>query len=229
MSINAQQLASMIDHTLLKANATQDDIRRLCTEAREYGFYAVCVNPCFVKLAAQELKDTPVKIVSVIGFPLGANTIPVKVLESKQAALDGVHEVDIVLNIGALLEGDTIYLANEIDKVIEAARDVRNDISAKVILETGYLTRDQMLLGCWVATGPGAGADYVKTSTGYGPTGAGVEEVRFLRQSFSEQLGVKAAGGIKDLATALAMVEAGADRLGTSSGVQIIEELKRQA
>jgi len=229
LSINAQQLASMIDHTLLKANATQDDIRRLCTEAREYGFYAVCVNPCFVKLAAQELKDTPVKIISVVGFPLGANTIPVKVLESKQAALDGAHEVDIVLNIGALLEGDTIYLANEIDKVIEAARDVRIDISAKVILETGYLTRDQMLLGCWVATGAGAGADYVKNATGYGPTGASVEEIRFLRQSFSEQLGVKAAGGIKDLATALAMVEAGADRLGTSSGVQIIDELKRQA
>jgi deoxyribose-phosphate aldolase len=185
------------------------------------------VNPCFVKLAAQELKGTSVKICTVIGFPLGANTIPVKVLESKQAALDGANEVDIVVNIGALLEGDTQYLVNEIDRVIEAARDVHMDISAKAILETGYLTRDQMILGCWVATGAGAGADYVKTSTGFGPTGATIEDVRFLRQSVGAHLGVKAAGGIRDLATALAMVEAGADRLGTSAGVQIIEEMKK--
>lgn len=224
--IKPEELAAMIDHTLLRADATQQDIRRLCAEALEYGFGAVCVNPCYVKLAAKELRASSVKVCTVIGFPLGANTTEVKVLEARQAALDGANEVDIVLNVGALIEGDSKFVTAEIERVIEAARDVRKDISAKIILETGYLNKNQMVLGCWVATGRGTGADYVKASTGFGPTGATVEDVRFLRQTVGEHLGVKAAGGIRDLKTALALVEAGADRLGTSSGVQIMKEMR---
>lgn len=223
--IKPENLAAIIDHTLLRADATQEDIRRLCAEAREYGFGAVCVNPCYVKLAADELRNYPIKVCTVIGFPLGANITEVKVLESKHAALDGADEVDIVLNVGALIEGDIKFVTAELERVIEAARDVRNAISAKIILETGYLTKDQIILGCWAATGRGTGADYVKTSTGFGPTGATVEDVRFLRQTVGEHLGVKAAGGIRDLETALALVNAGADRLGTSSGVQILQQM----
>lgn len=218
-------MAAIIDHTLLRPEATQADLRRLCAEAREYGFGAVCVNPCYVRLAARELEGTAVKICAVVGFPLGASVTEVKVLESKYAALDGADEVDIVLNIGALVEGDVKFVTGELERVIEAARDVRNSTTVKIILETGYLTKQQMILGCWAATGEGTCADYVKTSTGFGPTGATVEDVRFLRQTVGDQFGVKAAGGIRDLKTALAMVEAGADRLGTSAGVQIMREM----
>lgn len=224
-TIKPEELAAIIDHTLLRANATQEDLRRLCAEAREYGFGAVCVNPCYVKFAAARLQDTPVKICTVVGFPLGANVTEVKVLEAGRAARDGVDEVDIVLNVGALIEGDIKFVTGELERVIEAARDVRNTITVKIILETGYLDKNQMILGCWAATGRGTGADYVKTSTGFGPAGATVEDVRFLRETVGKHLGVKAAGGIRDLRTALALVEAGADRLGTSAGVRIMREM----
>jgi len=220
--IDRLKLAQAIDHTLLRADGTQDEVRNLCREAREFGFGAVCVNPCFVSLAARELDGTGVKVCTVIGFPLGANAVETKVTEARLAATDGAHEIDIVLNIGALKEGDSKYLMSEADKVIEGARDVNRDILVKLIAETGFLTADEKLLACWVATG--SGADYIKNATGYGPTGAQPDEIRFLRKAVGSHFGVKAAGGIRDLKTALALLEAGADRLGTSSGIRIIRE-----
>jgi deoxyribose-phosphate aldolase len=215
-------LAQTIEYTLLRADATREDIRRLCREADEFGFATVCVSPCFVSLAARELAGSPVRVCTVVGFPLGTNTIAAKVAEARQAALDGTDEIDIVLNIGALKEGDTAYLMSEADKVIEGARDVRRDILVKLIAETGYLAESEKLVACWVATG--AGADYIKNATGFGPSGASVEEIRFLRRAVGPHFGVKAAGGIRDLATALALLEAGADRLGTSAGAAIMRE-----
>jgi deoxyribose-phosphate aldolase len=179
-----------------------------------------------VSLAVRELEDSPVKVCTVVGFPLGANTIEAKVVEARQAALDGTDEIDMVLNIGALKEGDTKYLMSETDKVIEGARDIRRDILVKLIAETGFLTENEKLLACWVATG--AGADYIKNATGYGPAGAIVEDVRLLRQAVGPHFGVKAAGGIRDLETALALLEAGADRLGTSTGAAIMREWEDQ-
>jgi len=220
--IDRKDFAQTIEHTLLRPEATRDDVRRLCREAAAFGFAAVCVSPCFVSLAARELEGTPVKVCTVVGFPLGTNTIAAKVAEARQAALDGTDEIDVVLNIGALKEGDTAYLMSEADKVIEGARDVRRDILVKLIAETGYLSEKEKLAACWVATG--AGADYVKNATGFGPTGATVEEIRFLRRAVGAHFGVKAAGGIRNLATALALLEAGADRLGTSAGAAIMQE-----
>lgn len=182
------------------------------------------MNPCFVAFAARELWDAPVRVCTVVGFPLGANSVEAKVVEARQAAVDGTDEIDIVLNIGALKEGDSKYLMSEADRVIEAARDVRNDILVKLIAETGYLNDDQKLLACWVATG--AGADFVKNATGFGPTGATVDEIRFLRQAVGLHFGVKAAGGIRELQTALLLLEAGADRLGTSFAGALMEEWK---
>lgn len=222
--INKLAFAQFIEHTLLRADATQDEIRNLCREAREFGFGAVCVNPCFVSLAARELEGASVKICTVVGFPLGANTIEAKITEARQAALDGTDEIDIVLNIGALKEGDSKYVMSEADRVIEGARDVRRDISVKLIAETGFLTESEKILACWVATG--SGADFIKNATGYGPVGATVDEIRFLRQAVGPHFGVKAAGGIRDLETARSLLGAGADRLGTSTGAVIMREWK---
>jgi len=216
------ELAKLIDHTNLRPDAVRADIERLCEEAKEFGFGAVCVASCYTATAVSRLQGTGIKVCTVIGFPHGTASLAAKVAEARQAALDGTDEIDVVLNIGAIKEGDTAYAMSEADKIIEGARDVRKDIYVKLILETGYLTDQEKLIGCWVATG--AGADAVKTSTGYGPQGATVEDVQFLRKVVGNALGVKAAGSIRDLATALAMLEAGADRLGTSSGVAIMQE-----
>ncbi len=207
---------------MLRADAVQDDVRSLCREAREFGFGAVCVNPCFVSLAARELDGSGIKVCTVIGFPLGANAIETKVTEARLAAADGAREIDLVLNIGALKEGDSKYLMSEADKVIEGARDLDREIAVKLIAETGFLNEDQKLLACWVATG--SGADYIKNGTGYGPTGARLDDIGFLRKSVGPHFGVKAAGGIRDLKTALAFLEAGADRLGTSAGRRIMRD-----
>ncbi|MDI6709447.1 MAG: deoxyribose-phosphate aldolase [Bacillota bacterium] len=220
IGITRSEFARLIDHTNLRPEAVTDDIKRLCAEAREYGFGAVCVAPCFVTAAARALQGSGVKVCTVIGFPHGNNTIEAKVAEARQAALNGTDEMDVVLNIGALKEGDGPFLMSEADRVIEGARDVRRDIYVKLIIETAYLTRNEKMLGCWVATG--AGADAVKTATGFGPAGTNIDDVRLLRDALGPHFGLKAAGGIRDLATALAMLEAGADRLGTSSGVNIM-------
>ncbi|MGC7847796.1 deoxyribose-phosphate aldolase [Desulforudis sp. 1088] len=222
MNLSKAELAKLIDHTNLRPDAVRADIVRLCAEAREFGFGAVCVASCYTPTAVSQLYGTGIKVCTVIGFPHGTASLAAKVAEARQAALDGTDEIDVVLNVGAIKEGDTAYAMSEADKVIEGARDIRKDIHVKLILETGYLTDQEKLVGCWVATG--AGADAVKTSTGYGPKGATAEDVRFLRRAVGSALGVKAAGGIRNLAFALAMLEAGADRLGTSSGVAIMQE-----
>jgi deoxyribose-phosphate aldolase len=158
--LTRREFAGLLDSTLLRPEATRHDIVNLCREARDFGFAAVCVNPCYVSLAHRELEAFPVKVCTVIGFPLGATTTAVKALEAREAALSGADELDVVPNLGALKEGDTKYLMHELDRIIEAARDVRCEITVKVILETGLLSDEEKLLGCWVAIG--AGADFVK-------------------------------------------------------------------
>lgn len=210
------ELAKLIDHTLLKPDATPEAIARLCREAVEHGFASVCVNPANVARAATHLRDTPVKVCTVIGFPLGATTPLVKAFEVRDAVANGADELDMVLNVGALKAGDHGLVARDIRSVVEAA----GGRLVKVILETGLLTDEEKVAACRLAVE--AGASFVKTSTGFGPGGATVEDVRLMRATVGPDLGVKASGGIRDRAAAERMVEAGATRLGTSSGVAIV-------
>ncbi len=212
-------IARYIDHTNLRAYATEDDIIRLCDEAKEYGFYAVCVNPYRVRLAKERLEGTDVKVASVIGFPLGATPTEVKVFEAKKALEDGADELDMVINIGALKDGDYEYVRKDIEEVVKVARE--KGAIVKVIIETCYLTDEEKVKACELAKE--AGAHFVKTSTGFGTGGATVEDVRLMRQVVGPEMGVKAAGGIRTYEQAVAMIEAGATRIGTSSGVKIVE------
>lgn len=208
--------ASVIEHTLLRADATRQDIEHLCAEAREHRFYAVCVNGSRVEQARHALEETEVKVVTVAGFPLGATDADAKRYEIEAAVDAGAHEVDVVLNVGRLKDGDDRYVLRELRDLVEAA----DGAPVKVILETGLLTRVEIVRACqWVVE---AEAAFVKTSTGFGPLGATVEDVLLLRESVGPNFGVKAAGGIRDLATARAMLEAGATRLGTSAGLAIV-------
>jgi deoxyribose-phosphate aldolase len=212
----------MIDHTLLRPEAVNGDIVRLCREAAEHAFGTVCVNPAYVPLAVRELNGTHIRVGTVIGFPLGATSTAAKVAETGRAARDGAAEFDVVVNVGALKDGNTAYLENELREIIGAARGVKNNAVVKIILETALLTREEKILGCRLTES--CGADMVKTSTGFGPGGATEADVRLLRSAVGNRLGVKAAGGIRNLKTALQMINAGADRIGTSSGVEIIKE-----
>ncbi len=212
-------IARYIDHTNLRAYATEDDIIRLCDEAKEYGFYAVCVNPYRVRLAKERLEGTDVKVASVIGFPLGATPTDVKVFEAKKALEDGADELDMVINIGALKDGDYEYVRKDIEEVVKVARE--KGAIVKVIIETCYLTDEEKVKACELAKE--AGAHFVKTSTGFGTGGATVEDVRLMRKVVGPEMGVKAAGGIRTYEQAVAMIEAGATRIGTSSGVKIVE------
>ncbi|NMA54401.1 MAG: deoxyribose-phosphate aldolase [Firmicutes bacterium] len=212
------ELAQMIDHTLLEPAATGADIRRLCQEARAYGFGAVCVYPCFVQLAVCELKGTLVKVATVVSFPSGAASSRIKAAEAEAAVSDGAQELDLVLNIGAMKAGRFDYVEAEIAAVVQQA----GRVPVKVILETCYLSSAEIITACKLAVR--AGARFVKTSTGFGPGGARPEQVRLMRQTVGPNIGVKAAGGIKSYAEAMTMIEAGACRIGTSSGVQIITE-----
>ncbi|MFO7173351.1 MAG: deoxyribose-phosphate aldolase [Bacillota bacterium] len=211
-----RSLARLIDHTLLKPEATAEQIRRLCAEARHYGFAAVCVNPWWVPLCVQELKGTGVKVATVIGFPLGATTTEAKAFEARQAVEAGAEELDMVINVGALKSGHLDRVQEDIAAVVRAAAGR----VVKVILETGLLTDEEKVTACRLAVA--AGAHFVKTSTGFGPGGATVADVRLMRQTVGDQVGVKASGGIRDHATAVAMVEAGASRIGASSSVAIV-------
>ena len=213
-------LASFIDHTLLKPTASQAQIRQLCQEALDYEFASVCVNPVHVPAAAGILAGSAVKVCTVIGFPLGANSTLCKVLEARDAVAAGAEEVDMVMNIGALLEGDYARVYSD----IKAVRDGVPGQVLKVILETGYLTKEQIVRGCILAKM--AGADFVKTSTGFGPGGATAEDFALMRKVVGADCGVKASGGIRDAETAVAMIKAGANRLGASSGVAIMEGLR---
>lgn len=210
------ELAQRIEHTLLKAEATVKDIMRLCDEAQKYHLYAVCVNPCYVPLAKHLLQGTEVKVVTVVGFPLGATFSSVKALEAKTAMEEHADEIDMVMNVSAFKTGDYAAVTEDIRRVVEAAAPC----PVKVIIEAAYLTPREKRTACRIIAD--GGAKFVKTSTGFSQGGATVEDVKLLREEADKYgLKVKAAGGIRDAETAKAMVEAGADRIGTSAGAAI--------
>ena len=213
-----KQIAGMIDHTLLKPDATPDQIAQLCYEARKYGFASVCVNPSHVKLCADLLKNSSVKVCTVIGFPLGATAPDVKAFETGKAIDDGATEIDMVINIGALKSNDFDMVAKDIAGVVKVAHS-RGSI-VKVILETSLLTREEKIAACLVSKE--AGADFVKTSTGFGGGGATVEDISLMREVVGPKMGVKASGGVRDFDDAQKMVDAGATRIGASAGVKIV-------
>lgn len=221
MSRTRQELARVIDHTLLKPDAPEQAIRQLCAEAREYGFVSVCVLPCWVSLAAADLEDSGVLVGTVIGFPLGANTSATKAFEAEEAVRQGAAELDMVLALSALKSGAWNAVEADIAGVVAVAR--AGGAEVKVIIECAYLNEAEKRQAAEIVAA--SGAAFVKTSTGFGPHGATVEDVRLLRTVVGERCGVKAAGGIRDLETALAMLAAGADRLGTSAGLALLAAL----
>lgn len=213
-----EELAKYIDHTLLNPSATYAEIDKLCDEAKLYGFYAVCVNPIHVARCRRNLQGTEAKVVSVVGFPFGASRADVKSEEASKAIDDGADEIDFVMNVGALRSGDLLTVRREMEQMASLVKD-RGKLS-KVIIETGYLTDDQKIVACQLAVE--AGIDFVKTSTGYGPKGATVEDVMLMKHAVGNKARVKAAGGIGDAEKAMAMIRAGASRIGSSHGVQIL-------
>jgi len=212
-----RELAKYIDHTLLKAQAGKKEVEKICSEASEYGFAAVCVLPYYVKLAKDFLKNTEVLVATVVGFPLGATYTLSKSDEVKIALKDGADEIDMVINYAALLDGDEDEVEKDISEVVNAA----GKKPVKAIIETCFLTRNQIIKATQIAQK--AGAKYVKTSTGFGSEGAREKDVILMKETLQGKAKIKASGGIKDRKTALSMIEAGADRLGTSSGVAIME------
>jgi len=213
-------LASKIDHTLLKADTSKEEITKLCDEAKQYGFASVCVPPYWVRECKNQLRDSKVKIATVVAFPMGYSATPAKVEECRRAIDEGAVEIDMVLNIIALKAGDYNYLKNELTSAGTIVQ-LRGG-KLKVIIETGLLTRDEIIMACDLCSK--LSVDFVKTSTGYIDKGATVEDVKLLRAHLPKNIKIKASGGIRDRATALAMIEAGADRIGTSSGVKIVTE-----
>ena len=207
-----------VDHTLLKPNATQEEVAKLCEEARQFCFASVCINPSYVALSAQLLRGSGVKICTVVGFPLGSTTSTVKALESRDAIANGADEIDMVINVGALKSGNDSLVYDDIKAVREATRGR----VLKVILETSFLTKEEKVRACLLAKK--AGADFVKTSTGFGGGGATVEDIRLMRETVGPLMGVKASGGIRDAKAAKDMIEAGATRLGTSASVAIVTD-----
>lgn len=215
-----QKLARVIDHTLLRPDATQFQVERLCREARQFGFAVACVNPAWVPLAARMLRGSDVRVGTVAGFPLGASSTMQKRAEAWTAICAGAQEIDMVMNIGAMKSGNFDRVESDIRGVAEVCRE--GGATLKVILENAYLTDDEKAAACRIAER--AGANFVKTSTGFGPSGATPADVKLMRQTVSPAVGVKAAGGIRTLTDALRMLEAGANRLGTSAGVAILHE-----
>lgn len=218
------KLNKYIDHTLLKADATQESIKELCRQAKEYDFMSVCINSSNIELAKEELKGTDVKICTVIGFPLGATTSESKVFETTDAIEKGADEVDMVLNIGALKSKNFDIVLRDISEVAKAAHNKGKIL--KVILETCLLEKDEIIKACQLSKE--AGADFVKTSTGFSTGGAKEEDVALMRKTVGDLMGVKASGGIRTLEKARLMIENGATRLGVSAGVQIMEELESE-
>lgn len=218
-----ENYASYIDHTLLKPEATKEQIIALCAEAKQYDFASVCVNPTWIETAAKELEGAVSKVCTVIGFPLGANTSDVKAFETKDAIAKGADEVDMVLNIGALKGSDYELVLNDMKAVVEAA----NGTLVKVIIETCLLTDEEKVKACELAVE--AGVDYVKTSTGFSAGGATPTDVALMRKTVGLDLGVKASGGVRSLADLKAMIEAGATRIGASSGVKIMQGLAAES
>jgi len=219
-----EALAAYFDHTVLKPETTQAQVRQLCSEAHSLGFAAVCVAPVWVPVAAAALQGSTCKVVGVVGFPHGTSLPEVKALEAQHMISAGARELDMVINIGALKGGDPATVQQDIAAVVRVAR-ARPGVLVKVILETALLSDEEKVQACRLAEI--AGADFVKTSTGFGPGGATVRDVRLLRTIVGNRLGVKASGSIQTLASALAMIEAGASRVGSSSSVSIVQELER--
>jgi deoxyribose-phosphate aldolase len=220
----ASGVSAMIDHTLLKPDATRADIERLCREAAEFHFATVCVNPAWVASAAALLRGSGVGVCSVVGFPLGATTADVKNYETRRAIFDGATEIDMVINIGALKSGDLRTVERDISAVVEACQQC--GVVSKVIIEAALLTDDEKIAACTLAKA--AGADFVKTSTGFASGGATAADVALMRRVVGAEMGVKAAGGVRDLEGLKAMVAAGATRVGASAGVRIVQESKGQ-
>jgi len=212
----SENMAAYIDHTLLKPEATREDVVKLCREALEHSFYSVCINPSYLPEAVRELDGSPVKICVVVGFPLGANTTAVKAFETAEAVRGGADEIDMVIHVGGLKSGDKDYVLKDIAAVVEAARGK----TVKVIIESGLLSEDEKIQACRLAKE--AGAHMVKNSTGFGPGGATVADVRLMRETVGPDMGVKASAGVRTVEAALEMIEAGASRIGTSSGLNII-------
>jgi len=211
------------DHTLLKPEATESDIIKLCSEAKEYGFYAVCVNSCYVPLAKESLEGSDVKIASVVGFPLGTCSIAVKAFETDWACSEGAQEIDMVIHVGALKEQRYDYVRQDIATVVAVA--MKYNASIKVILETCLLTDEEIVKACELSME--AGAAFVKTSTGFSKEGATAHHVSLMKETVGNDLGIKASGGIRDLAKAKEMIEAGADRIGASASVEIVKESQK--
>lgn len=223
MCNNKLELAALIDHTLLRSDAATDDIIRLCVEAKAYGFATVCVNPCYVSRAAKELASSPVKVCTVVGFPLGAATSATKAFEAAEAVRNGAAELDVVINVGFLKGGLLKQVKSDLMDVVASARSENKDTLIKVILETCLLTNSEKIEASRLAIE--TGANFVKTSTGWGRSGATVADVALLKKATDNKVGVKASGGIRDLAAIRNMLAAGADRIGTSSGPAIVNEL----
>ncbi len=217
------QLSGLIDHTLLKPDASQDEIARLCYEARKYRFASVCVNPAYVKLCSQLLKDSGVAVCTVVGFPLGATPTDVKVFEAQQAVREGASEIDMVINVGGLKSRDFELVERDIASVVRVSH--AGNALVKVIIEAALLTDEEKVIACQLAKV--AGADFVKTSTGFGPSGATPEDVALMRRVVGPSIGVKAAGGIRTLADAQRMIAAGASRIGASASVKIMQEASK--
>ena len=215
-----ENIAAHIDHTLLKADATYDDLRKVCEEARKWQFATVCVNASHIPLVAKLLDGSGVKPIAVVGFPLGAMTPTAKAFEAREAVRNGAREIDMVLHIGAMKSKDYALVAEDIRRVVDASKPW----PVKVILETGGLTHDEKIIGC--ALSKASGAAFVKTSTGFGPGGATVEDIALMRRVVGEELGVKASGGVRDTETARQMMDAGADRIGASASVAIVTGTK---
>ena len=219
--ITRKGIAAMIDHTLLKQNATEEQIDKLCAEAREYSFASVCVNPGYVSQCARALAGSAVKVCTVIGFPLGATTSESKAFEAKDAVAKGAREVDMVVNVGKIKSGAWDYVEADIKAVVDA---VKGQALVKVIIETCLLTDEEKVRVCQVAKA--VGADFVKTSTGFSTGGATVADIALMRKTVGPEMGVKASGGIHNAQEALAMVEAGATRIGASAGIAIVNGIE---
>jgi deoxyribose-phosphate aldolase len=227
LPLSAGELAKYIDHTLLKPEATREQIRNLCDEAREHGFCAVCVNGRWVAEAADYLHGSGVKVAAVVGFPLGAETTKTKVIQTKEAIHAGADEIDVVADLAAIVENDGRYLLRQLQAVLNACRSMRPPVSLKVIIEAAALTTEQKIFASQAAEQ--VGADFVKTSTGFHPAGgATIEDVRLMKET-APRCKVKAAGGIRTVAQAIAMLQAGAERIGTSGAVQMMRQLKGSA
>ncbi len=224
MEIAAEKLAGYIDHTLLKATATSDDIKQLCCEAKKYGFCAVSINGRWVSLAADILSDSKVNVDAVVSLPLGGDTTEMKVASAKQAIMNGADEIDMVADLAAIIEMDEKYLTQQLSVVLEVCQSMRPVVLFKVIIESAALTQEQKIFACQTANR--CGVDFVKTSTGMNPAGgATVEDVKLMKE-YSPNCKVKAAGGIRTARQAIDMLQAGAERIGTSSSIGIIEQLK---